>query len=120
MPSARQPAAALADRAERLVFEQVPGLPAVERRVLALVELASISVAAAAAELGSEEEAVRAGLASARRELRRIAAPLAGGSRCGRAERLVSDRLDGGLDRLDRKWLEIHLARCPRCEEHVA
>ena len=119
MPSARQPAAALADRAERHVFESVPGLPAIERRALALIELAGVSVAAAATELGVDEASVRAAVAVARKALRRTLAPLAAGSRCERGERLVSDRLDAALDWRERRWLEIHLARCPRCIEHV-
>jgi hypothetical protein len=120
MPSARQPAAALADRAERHVFERLGDLPAIERRVLALLELAGAGVAAAAADLGIEEEAVRAAATRARKALRRSRAPLAGGARCERAEGLHSHRLDAPLDRHARKWLDIHLARCPRCEEHAS
>jgi hypothetical protein len=118
MPSARQPAAALRDRAERHVFDRLPELPAVERRVLALVELAGIDRADAGRELGIEGEALAVALAAARKALRRTRAALAAGARCEQGERLLSDRLDVGLDRPDRKWLEIHLARCPRCIEH--
>ncbi|MCW2991474.1 MAG: hypothetical protein JWM73_2068, partial [Solirubrobacterales bacterium] len=46
--------------------------------------------------------------------------PLAAGARCERAELLLSDRLDAPLPRQERKWLEIHQARCPRCTEHEA
>src|SRR4051812_33489846 len=99
MPSARQPAAALADRAERHVFETLADLPAVDRRVLALLELAGADRAAAARETGLDDEAVRLAAARARKALRRSLAPLAGGARCERAEVLVSDRLDIGLDR---------------------
>src|SRR4051794_35405451 len=120
MPSARQAAAALADRAERHAFERLGDLPAVERRVLALLELAGAGVPAAAADLGIDEEAVRSAAARARKALRRSRAPLAGGARCERAEVLLSDRADVGLERVERKWLEIHLARCPRCEAHEA
>lgn len=119
MPSSRQPAAALADRAERHVFERLGDLPAVERRALALVELAGVEVAAAAAQLGSEEEAVRSALAAGRKALRRTLTPLASGARCERAERSLSDRIDTALDWRERRWLEIHLARCPRCVSHV-
>jgi hypothetical protein len=120
MPSARQPAAALADRAERHLFERLGELPATERRVLALLVLADVPVSAAAVDLGIEEEAVRAAAARARKALRRSRVPLAGGARCERAEGLHSQRLDAPLDRHDRKWLDIHLARCPRCEAHVS
>jgi hypothetical protein len=115
MPSARQPAAALADRAERHVFALLGDLDAIDRRALALIELAGADRAAAARELGTD---VAEPLARARKALRRAKAPLASGARCERAERLLSDRLDAPLDREPRKWLEIHLARCPRCEEH--
>jgi anti-sigma factor RsiW len=70
------------------------------------------------ADVGIDEEALRSAAARARKALRRSAAPLAGGARCERAERFVSDRLDG--EAFDRRWLDIHLARCPRCEKHVA
>jgi hypothetical protein len=115
MPSARQPAAALADRAERHVFSLLGDLDAIDRRALALIELAGADRAAAARELGTD---VAEPLARARKALRRTKAPLASGARCERAERLLSDRLDAPLDREPRKWLEIHLARCPRCEDH--
>jgi hypothetical protein len=120
MPSVRQPASALRDRAERHVFELLPELGAVERRALALVELAELELPAAARDLGIEEDALAEALFRARRDLRRARVPLAGGSRCERAERLISERSDTALQREDRKWVEIHLARCPRCIEHEA
>lgn len=120
MPSARQPAPALRDRAERHVFAALPELPAIERRVLALLELAGAERAAAGAEVGLEDEPLRLAAQRARKTLRRTLAPLAAGGRCERAELLHSDRLDAPLSRADRRWLEIHLARCPRCAEHVA
>lgn len=115
MPSARQSSAALADRAERHVFGLLGGLDAIERRALALVELAGADRAAASRELGLDAAEP---LALARKALRRTRGPLASGGRCERAERLISDRLDAPLEREQRKWLEIHLARCPRCIEH--
>jgi len=101
------------------VFGVLPELAAVERRVLALLELCSLSTTEAAADLGIDEAAVREAAFSARRALRRERAALAAGARCERAERLHSDRLEAPLERVDRKWLEIHEARCPRCEEHA-
>src|SRR4051794_21640644 len=118
MPSVRQPSSAPRDRAERHVFEVLPDLPAVERRALALIDLCDVPVAEAGRDLGLDEDAVREAVFGGRRALRRTRAPLAAGARCERAERLPSDRLDAALERLDRKWLEIHLARCPRCGEH--
>ena len=35
-----------------------------------------------------------------------------------RAERHISDRLDGVLDAAGAAVLDAHLANCPRCEEH--
>jgi hypothetical protein len=118
MPSVRKPANELRDRAERHVFDLVADLPAIERRVLALLELAGADRDAAARDTGLDEDALRTAAASARRALRRTRKPLVSGARCDRAELLISDRLDTTLDRHARKWLEIHVARCPRCEEH--
>jgi hypothetical protein len=122
MPSVRQPASALADRAERHVFERLGALPAVERRVLALLDLAGADRAAAGRDTGLSEDELRQAVMRARRALRRTRAPLAAGARCEHAELLLCDRLDapGAFDRHARKWLEIHLARCPRCSEHEA
>jgi hypothetical protein len=124
MPPLPQPAAALRDRAERHVFALLPELSGVQRRALALLELAGADREVAARDTGLDPEALGIAAAGARRALRRTRAPLAGGGRCERAEILVSDRLDQPLDgdrpqaRHERKWLEIHLARCPRCIEH--
>ncbi|MCW2966940.1 MAG: hypothetical protein JWM71_712, partial [Solirubrobacteraceae bacterium] len=95
MPSVPQPAAALRDRAERHVFETLPELSAIERRVLALLELAGDDRAVVAAETGLGEDDLRIAAAQARKALRRSRAPLASGARCERAELLASDRLDG-------------------------
>ena len=121
MPRVRQTATALRDRAERHVFETVPELPATERRVLALLELAGADRAAVAADTGLAAGELRPAAARARKALRRTRAPLGSGARCERAEQLISERLDGvALQRPERKWLEVHLARCPRCIEHAA
>src|SRR3954471_15122576 len=121
MPTARRPVATPRDRAERHVFERVPELGAVERRVLALLELCEVERDAVGAEVGIDEEALRVAVARGRKALRRSLAPLpaggrGGGARCERAELLLA----GVTGRAERKWLDIHLARCPRCVEHVA
>ena len=118
MPRLPQPATALRDRAERHVFAALPELGAVERRALAIVELTGAARDEAASDTALDAEALAVALAAGRRALRRTRAPLASGARCDRSERLLSDRLDTTLDRHARKWLEIHLARCPRCDEH--
>lgn len=118
MQNAPQPAAALRDRAERHVFGELADLDAVDRRVLALLDLAHGDRALAARETGLDEEAVRHAAARARKALRRRRAPLPSGARCERSELLLSDSLDGSLDWRDRRWLDIHLDRCSRCREH--
>src|SRR3954470_9546752 len=120
MPNAAQPAAALRDRAERHVFAALAELPAIERRVLALLELTDADRAATARDTGLGEDAVREAAARARKALRRTRAPLAAGGRCQHAELLLSDRLDGALDWREGRWLDIHLDRCSRCREHEA
>src|SRR3954454_8172304 len=120
MPDAAQPAAALRDRAERHVFTALGDLPAVERRVLALLELADAGRTAAARDTGLDEQGVRDAAARARKALRRARAPLAAGGRCQHAELLLSDRIDGAIDWREGRWLDIHLDRCPRCREHEA
>src|SRR4051794_40839769 len=72
MPHASSSAAtALRDHAERHVFLILPELDAVERRVLALLELADGDRELAARETGLDEEAVRRAAARARKALRR-------------------------------------------------
>ena len=120
MSNAAQPAAALRDRAERHVFAALGELPAIERRLLALLELAGDDRAAAARDTGLDEEDLRDAAARARKALRRTRAPLASGGRCEHAELLLSDRFDGVLDWREGRWLDIHLDRCPRCRDHEA
>src|SRR3954447_23843992 len=120
MPNAAQPAAALRDRAERHVFAALAELPAIERRVLALLELTDADRAATARDTGLDEQGVREAAARARKALRRSRAPLSAGGRCEHAELLLSDRIDGTIDWRDGRWLDIHLDRCPRCREHEA
>jgi hypothetical protein len=95
----------------------LPELEAIDRRTLALVELCGLERKATARDLGIEEGAVAEALAAARKALRRTRGELASGARCERAELLLSS---AGLDRFERKWLEIHMARCSRCIAHEA
>src|SRR5437764_1026635 len=72
MPHASSSAAtALRDHAERHVFLILPELEAVERRVLALLELADGDRELAARETGLDDEAVRRAAARGRKALRR-------------------------------------------------
>jgi hypothetical protein len=101
-----EPAAAV-----RHVAARLPDLDPEAVRALALVELAGRP------RSGLEGDAGEA-LARARKALRRSIAPLPGSGWCERAERLVSDRLDGALERPGPARLDAHLANCPRCVEH--
>src|SRR6476469_9581157 len=87
------------DRAEQHVFAALPDLDAIPRRGLALT-LAGVPRAGIASELG----------------LARAELPSAG--RCERAERALSDRLDGATSAMDERFLESHLTRCARCRTH--
>ena len=86
--------------------------------VLALVELAGRSREELAAERGMSAEEVAEALARGRKELRRSLYPLPGSGWCERAERMMSDRLDGVLEPPGPARLDAHLANCSRCVEH--
>jgi hypothetical protein len=106
-----------ADAIDR-VASAVPGIGEDEGAALGLVVLAGRSRAEVSRRLGLDDERVAATLARARKELRRAIAPLAGSGWCERAERLISDRLDGELDERAAARLDVHLRNCPRCVEH--
>src|SRR5439155_10619687 len=110
--------AAARDRAERVVFDALPELDAVPRRALALAVLAEVPRAGIASEIGLAGTELSAALARARKALRRTRAELGSGGRCERAERALSDRLDGALAPLEERFLDAHLARCARCRMH--
>ncbi|TML07186.1 MAG: zf-HC2 domain-containing protein [Actinobacteria bacterium] len=107
------------DRAEQQIFAALPQLDAVPRRGLALA-LAGVPRAGIASELGLSGAALSEQLARGRKALRRTRVELASGGRCERAERALSDRLDGVLSDLDGRFLGAHLARCSRCRIHEA
>src|SRR5215218_2983504 len=97
------PAAAAGFAAER-----IPGLDEEAARALARVEIAG----------GDRRDGDAEPLARARKALRRTLAALPGSGWCERAERSISDRLDGALAARASARLEAHLANCPRCVEH--
>ncbi len=108
-----EPADAIAHVAERL-----PELGARERSALALVDLAGRSRADAARALALEPATLAEALATGRKALRRTLEPLPAGGWCERAERLISDRLDGALGAPGSARLDAHLRGCERCETH--
>jgi hypothetical protein len=115
-PVPGRPNAPVPDRAA--VSLVAAALPARERTALALVALAGTARAAVAMRLGIGEEELAESLARARKELRRTVAALPGSGWCERAERQISDRIDGALSERDEPRLDVHLRNCPRCVEH--
>jgi putative zinc finger protein len=101
-----------------LVAAALPALDERDRTALALVGVAGTARPQVALRLGIDEAQLADSLARARKELRRTLAPLAGSGWCERAERLISDRLDGALGERDERRLDVHLRNCPRCVEH--
>ena len=71
-----------------------------------------------AAEIEVDEETLAGVLAAGRKALRKTLTALPGSGWCERAERLISDRLDGDLGQRERGLLDVHLRNCPRCVEH--
>jgi Putative zinc-finger len=100
------------------VTAALPDLPERERVALALAALAGTPRPAVAMRLGIDEGELAAVLARARKQLRRTLAPLPGSGWCERAERLISDRIDGVLAEADAPRLDAHQRNCPRCVDH--
>jgi Putative zinc-finger len=118
-PVPQRPSGAV-DPAEALahVGDRLPDLDELDRRALSLVDLVGRSRPEASAETGIAEPDLADALARARKALRRAAFPLPGSGWCERAERLLSDELDGALDDPGPRRLAAHLANCERCVEH--
>ena len=104
--------------ASRALGAALPGLDDREAEALALVALAGRPRGEVAGELGVPAEELAQALANARKALRRSLLPLTASGWCERAERLISDRLDGELEDRGAARLDVHLRNCPRCVEH--
>jgi Putative zinc-finger len=104
--------------AARHVKAQLPALDAESAAALGAVALAGRSRAEAAEAAGLPADDLAEALARGRKALRRSLKPLAGSGWCERAERLISDRLDGELTSPGTERLEVHLRNCDRCVEH--
>jgi hypothetical protein len=118
-PVPSRPSGPVSDpEAVAIVSAALPTAGERERTALALVALAGHGRVEVAQRLGLTEAALGTALARARKELRRTIAPLPGSGWCERAERLVSDRLDGPLDPRAAGLLHVHLRNCRRCVEH--
>ena len=110
LPGPVDPAHALA-----VVERALPEIGPEARRALALVELVARSRADVAGETGADLGRVRA---EGRKALRRTVAQLPADGWCERAERLISDRVDGALSPAGVARLESHLRGCDRCVTH--
>jgi hypothetical protein len=106
------------EAAERTLVSTLHDLGGREARALALVALAGRPRSEAAGELGIGPGELAEALASGRKALRRSLQPLTASGWCERAERLISDRLDGELEEPGAPRLDVHLRNCPRCVEH--
>jgi putative zinc finger protein len=106
------------ERAAAYVSSELPGLAEANARVLALVEIAGLGRDQVAADQSISHEQVAELLARSRKALRRALFPLPGSGWCERAERLISDRLDGELQPTGPRLLDAHLRNCARCVEH--
>ena len=104
--------------ARTYVGARLPQLDAEAVDALALVELSRVDRGQAARELGLDDGQMGAALARGRKALRRSRHALAGSGWCERAERMISDRLDGELASPARERLSAHLRNCSRCVEH--
>lgn len=96
----------------------LPDLAVPAQRALALVDLGSVARSEAAEELGVTEAELSQLLTAGRKSLRRTLEALPSGGWCERAERLISDRLDGALPPSGRRRLEAHMTGCERCATH--
>ena len=115
---ARPPGSIEPEDAFAHVAQRLPQLDATAAEALSLVTLAGHTRAEAAARLGIEQPALADPLTRARKALRRTLEPLPAGGWCERAERLVSDRIDGELTPRGEARLDAHLRSCERCVTH--
>jgi hypothetical protein len=96
----------------------LPDLRPEAQRALAHVGLGGRPRGEVATELGVPDAELSKLLAEGRKGLRRTLAALPSGGWCERAERLISDRLDGALTPTGHRRLDAHLTACERCSTH--
>src|SRR3954447_24971045 len=108
------------DPAEALahVLGALPDLSQDAARALSLIEIAGRTRDRAVAEMEISAEVLAELLYSARKALRRSIFPLSASGWCERAERLLSDRIDGVLVPPGPARLDVHLRNCERCVDH--
>ena len=108
------------DPAEALshVLGALPDLSEDAARALSLIEIAGRTRDKAVEEMQVSADVLAELLYSARKALRRSMFPLSASGWCERAERLLSDRIDGVLTPPGPARLDVHLRNCERCVDH--
>jgi hypothetical protein len=100
------------------VLGALPDLSEDAARALALIEIAGRTRDKALEEMEVPAEILAELLYGARKALRRSMFPLSASGWCERAERLLSDRIDGVLTPPGPARLDVHLRNCERCVDH--
>src|SRR5881397_3654840 len=100
------------------VLRALPDLGEDSARALSLIEIAGRTRDKAVEEMEISPELLADLLYVARKALRRSMFPLSASGWCERAERLLSDRIDGDLHPPGPARLDVHLRNCERCVEH--
>ena len=108
------------DPAEALahVLDALPDLSEDGARALSLIEIAGRTRDRALEEMEVSVDVLAELLYQARKALRRSVLPLSASGWCERAERLLSDRIDGVLVPPGPARLDVHLRNCERCVDH--
>lgn len=114
----RPPGAIAPAEAVRFATRALSGLDEPAAEAFALIALVGRSRQELGSATGMPGEELADALARARKALRRQLHPLPGSGWCERAERLISDRVDGVLPEPGPARLGAHLANCSRCVEH--
>jgi hypothetical protein len=100
------------------VLAALPDLGEDAARALSLIEIAGRTRDNAVHEMAISAEVLAELLYDARKTLRRSVFPLSASGWCERAERLLSDRIDGVLTPPGPARLDVHLRNCERCVDH--
>src|SRR3954451_10723433 len=100
------------------VSRALPDLSENAARALSLIEIAGRTRDKAVEEMQLPAAVLAELLYEARKTLRRSMFPLSASGWCERAERLLSDRIDGVLVPPGPARLDVHLRNCERCVDH--
>jgi hypothetical protein len=100
------------------VLGALPDLSEDAARALSLIEIAGRTRDNALEEMEVSGAVLAELLYGARKALRRSIFPLSASGWCERAERLLSDRIDGVLAPPGPARLDVHLRNCERCVDH--